>query len=59
MCAICGQTLMENDEMIGLPPISDTSNPLYKYFDEGFHKRCFENWDKKNDVEAILQENLK
>jgi hypothetical protein len=54
-CAICGQTLMEGDEIVGLPPISDTSNPLYEYFDAGFHRSCFESWDKKNEVYFILK----
>ena len=54
-CAICGQTLMESDEIVGLPAISDTSNPLYQYFDQGFHKSCFESWEKKNEVQLILK----
>lgn len=54
-CAICGQVLMETDAIVGLPAIADTSNALYKFFDEGFHASCFENWDKKEEAELILQ----
>ena len=49
---------MEGDEIFGLPAIADTTNPLYKYFDQGFHKSCFENWDKKKQVELILKRSI-
>ena len=58
-CAVCGKTFIEHDEIVSLPPISDTANPLYKYFDTGFHKVCFEHWDKKEDVQAILAKERK
>ena len=54
-CAICGKTFIEHDDIFGLPPISDTTNPLYWYFDRGFHKHCFELWDKKEEVQGIIQ----
>jgi hypothetical protein len=54
-CAVCGKILREHDEIISLPPISDTTNPLYKYFDTGFHKSCFKHWDKKEEVQIILE----
>ncbi|HVU99312.1 MAG TPA: hypothetical protein VHE34_29020 [Puia sp.] len=54
-CALCGKVLKEHDEIVALPAASDTANPLYKYFDQGFHKSCFELWDKKEEVQAILQ----
>ena len=54
-CAVCGKTLGEHDDIVGLPAISDTANPLYPYFDRGFHTSCFENWDKKEEVQRILQ----
>jgi len=57
-CPLYSQILVEADKIWGLPPISDTSNPLYHYFDEGFHKSCFENWERKNEVELILKKEI-
>ena len=53
-CAICGEVLKKTDEIVGLPAISDTEHPLYKYFDTGFHKSCMDNWDKKPLIQSIL-----
>lgn len=52
-CSICNKVLNVDDEVIGLPPISDTGHPLYKYFDTGIHKSCYETWDKKEEIEAL------
>ena len=58
-CALCGQTLMEGQQIKGLPPSSDTSNPLHKYFDAGFHQSCFDSWDKKEQVLFMVAEETK
>ena len=54
-CALCDKILKEGDELVSFPAISDNTNPLYRYFDAGFHKSCFENWDRKNEMQAILE----
>jgi hypothetical protein len=59
ICAICGKTFMTHDEIVALPPSSETANPLYQYFDQGFHKSCFEHWDKKEEVEEIIEKQRK
>jgi hypothetical protein len=53
-CPVCDQTLSEDDEIIELPPIAGTLNPLHRYFDSGYHKLCFKYWDKKEAIQAIL-----
>jgi len=53
-CPLCNKILQKGDEIIGLPPIAEIGNPLYRYFDCGFHKKCFDAWDKKQEIEAIL-----
>ncbi|MEP7375895.1 MAG: hypothetical protein ABI675_21040 [Chitinophagaceae bacterium] len=58
-CNLCGQTLMEGQKIISLPPSVDTSNQLYQYFDAGFHQSCFEVWDKKEQIESMLAEEKK
>lgn len=54
ICPICGKTLQQDDEIWGLPPISNTSHPLWEYFDAGLHKSCYENWDKKAEAEQLI-----
>lgn len=53
-CSICGKILAEGDDIIGLPPLIDTHHPLYRYFDTGMHRACYDNWDKKHEMEAAL-----
>ena len=54
-CAICGKVLQKGNAVTSLSPIADKQNPLYKYFDAGLHKQCFENWDKKEEVLRIIK----
>jgi hypothetical protein len=58
-CPVCGKILTEHDEIVSFPPVSDTANPLYQYFDKGFHKSCFEHWDKKEEIQTILENERK
>jgi hypothetical protein len=50
---------MQDEEIKGLPAISNTGHHLYHYFDQGFHLRCFENWDKKEEVLDLIKEEKK
>jgi hypothetical protein len=54
-CAICGNVLEEGQDITGLPAASHYTHPLYKYFDTGFHLKCFENWDKKDEIKKIIK----
>lgn len=55
-CALCGKLLTEADKnMVTLPAISDVSHELYVYFDQGFHFKCYENWDKKHEAEEVVR----
>ena len=55
-CALCNEVLTDTDTIKGLPPMSDTQHSLHKYFDAGFHARCFDNWDKKEEALRVLEE---
>ena len=55
-CALCGKILQQGDQITGLSPISDKEHPLYKYFDAGLHTHCFENWDQKEEVVRVINE---
>lgn len=54
-CVLCGKTLQVGEQVSSLSPISDKEHPLYKYFDAGLHTQCFENWDKKEEVLAVIK----
>lgn len=58
-CAICNKVLQESDAIIGLPASSNTSHPLYTYFDCGFHHSCFDKWEHKATVQQIIDEERK
>ena len=53
-CGLCGKELTGKD-VIGLPAISDVTHELYVYFDQRFHERCFDKWDKKKEVMETLE----
>jgi len=55
-CPLCGEILNAESSIISLPAISDVSNPLYHFFDSGIHESCFEKWDKKSEIDAILKD---
>src|SRR5262245_23882161 len=55
-CALCDKILMEGDEIVGLPAATNPEHPLWRYFDAGYHAVCFENWDKKEEVNGIIEE---
>ena len=55
-CAVCGQLLLDKDDVAGLPPLANTQHPLYKYFDAGFHASCFAKWDEKEEALRVLEE---
>lgn len=50
-CPICGKFLVEGDDIIGLPPLIDTTHLLFRYFDTGMHRACYDNWNKKDKIE--------
>ena len=54
-CGLCGKLLLEGEEVIGLPAVSNLTHPLYEFFDQGFHLECFEKWDKKDEVLKVIE----
>lgn len=47
---------MDGEAITGLSAISNKSHPLYAYFDRGFHLQCFENWDRKQEAQNLIEE---
>jgi len=58
-CAICGNILTENDEFVGLPAFADSDSSLYPFSDAAFHKSCYDNWGKRQEVESVIEERRK
>ena len=57
-CPLCNQVFVTDDEIVSLPAISDQSHALYAFFDAGFHKACYDNWDKKDEAELIAAKEI-
>ncbi|WP_133256862.1 hypothetical protein [Hymenobacter edaphi] len=59
-CALCGKTLLEGDDIRGLPAFAPAGHPLYAYSDAGFHAACFEAWPEREEalrqIEALDRE---
>lgn len=53
-CALCHQVVLSKADIMALPPISQTGNPLYQYFDCVVHIKCFDSWNKKPEVLKII-----
>jgi hypothetical protein len=54
LCSLCNRPLLADETTTALPAIADTTNPLYAYFDTGFHQVCFDQWAHRVDVLAAL-----
>lgn len=50
------QVLSTKEDIMELPPISQTGHPLYQYFDCGVHIKCFDSWNKKAEALKIIEE---
>ena len=58
-CAACGQVLTTEDEIAGLPHFAtDASDPLWRYSDAGFHRKCFESLPEREEIRRRV-ENLR
>jgi hypothetical protein len=56
-CVVCGKVLTEEDEVAGLPPFAtDSSDPLWRYSDAGFHRRCFESLPERSEIERRIED---
>ncbi|MFZ9847620.1 MAG: hypothetical protein ACO3EE_05655 [Flavobacteriales bacterium] len=59
-CPICNHLLLDDQSTLAFPAISNLNHPLWKYFDAGIHKDCFDSWIRKAEfLELLDQENSK
>ena len=54
-CSLCGELLHAGEDLVGLPALADTSHPLYPYFDQGFHQKCFAQWQHRETALAAVR----
>lgn len=53
-CRLCGEPLRAGEDLAGLSALADTSHPLYDYFNQGFHQRCFARWEHRDAALAAV-----
>jgi hypothetical protein len=52
-CALCGEVVQAGDEVVATSHfIADHGDPLWKYSDASFHKRCFVSWELRAEFVA-------
>lgn len=56
-CPLCGRLLLEGEPLTALPAITDTTHPLYDYFDAGLHQTCFDQWDSREAAREAVRLN--
>lgn len=49
LCAICGEVIAKGDEVVATSHFLGPSEPLHRYSDAPFHKRCFLTWDRREE----------
>jgi hypothetical protein len=57
-CKICEKTMSSKENLIAFPRFSINENdPLYFFYDEVFHKKCFLNHSQKNIlIEKLIKD---
>lgn len=59
-CAICHKVITVDDEIVAASHfIGDTNDALWKYSDAVFHKRCFAEWDRREEFVKRFNEIMK
>jgi hypothetical protein len=49
-CGLCGYLLLDSETIVALPAIADAIHPLFAYFDQGFHRACFQAWEHRDEA---------
>ncbi|MBR9861456.1 hypothetical protein GYB22_12080 [bacterium] len=48
-CSICDRIIEEEQEIVAWPAFLNEDHTLWKYSDSAMHKRCFDQWNKKDE----------
>ena len=52
-CALCGQTLLAEQEIVGTPHfIADRKDPLWRFSDAAMHRTCLDAWEHRAEFVA-------
>jgi len=54
-CSICGNILQESEDIVGWSSFLTKEHQFWEYSDSGMHRSCFENWENKDEFEALYR----
>src|SRR5215471_19281755 len=58
-CALCGQTLLAEQEIVDTPRfIADRNDPLWRFSDAAMHRTCFDAWEHRAEFVAKYEQVL-
>jgi hypothetical protein len=58
-CALCGETLLPKQEIVGTPHfIADRKDPLWRFSDAAMHRTCFDEWEHRAEFVARYEQVL-
>lgn len=52
-CSICNKTLKNEDNILGFASFLTNEHKFWEYSDSGMHKKCFEDWEHKEEFEGL------
>jgi hypothetical protein len=52
-CSLCKKVLLEKDEIKLWSPFLNAEHKFWKYSDSGMHMKCFQDWNHKEEFEAL------
>jgi len=58
-CALCGEVLLSEQEIVGTPHfIADRNDPLWRFSDAAMHRACFDAWEHRAEFLAKYEHAL-
>ena len=52
-CPLCCKVIAKDDEVVGTTHfIADQTDPLWKFSDAAFHRKCFDAWEHRYEFLA-------
>ena len=49
LCALCGDVIAKEDELVATSHFLGPDDPLFRFSDAPFHKRCFLAWEHREE----------
>jgi len=59
-CLLCHEVIGKDDEVVGTTHfIADQADPLWRYSDAAFHKKCFDAWEGRDEFLARYEDHIR